>query len=331
MKQLTCEMCGGTDLIKDGGVFICQTCGCKYSVEEAKRMMIEGTVEVQGTVKVDNSAYVEKYLTNARRAYEKQDWEETEKYYNLVEQNDPSNIEAIFYSAYAKACNTLIDADFFKKEAAFGVLTRCVGIIDDNYDPSEKEIVQRVGKDILGLYNTNFVFTQKKNGYGMVVQDDRAKTVDLFNRVGAEFVQSCLNIADTYPDGDENRLYFYKIASNVADISCKHDYAVKIKKMANPGSADIVKQVTFINDFNGVGSMTIYLTVSGVFEKRLIPRGTSTIEFMPGEYDMIMYCGFGNDPSTAVKKRSTRLSVPRHSRIEITWKFFENGYNFKLS
>ena len=29
MKQLTCEMCGGTDLVKDGGVFICQTCGCK--------------------------------------------------------------------------------------------------------------------------------------------------------------------------------------------------------------------------------------------------------------------------------------------------------------
>ena len=50
MKQLTCEMCGGTDLIKDGGVFVCQTCGCKYSVEEAKKMMIEGTVEVQGTV-----------------------------------------------------------------------------------------------------------------------------------------------------------------------------------------------------------------------------------------------------------------------------------------
>ena len=35
MKQLTCEMCGGTDLIKDGGVFVCQTCGCKYSIEEA--------------------------------------------------------------------------------------------------------------------------------------------------------------------------------------------------------------------------------------------------------------------------------------------------------
>ena len=82
MKQLTCEMCGSTDLLKQDGVFVCQTCGCKYSVEEAKKMMIEGTVEVQGTVKVDNTDSVEKYLSNARRSLLKEDWEEVEKYYN---------------------------------------------------------------------------------------------------------------------------------------------------------------------------------------------------------------------------------------------------------
>ena len=54
MKRLTCEMCGSTDLIKQDGVFVCQTCGCKYSIEEAKKMMVEGTVDVSGsTVKVD--------------------------------------------------------------------------------------------------------------------------------------------------------------------------------------------------------------------------------------------------------------------------------------
>lgn len=48
MKQLTCELCGGTDLVKQDGVFVCQNCGTKYTVEEAKKMMIEGTVDVQG-------------------------------------------------------------------------------------------------------------------------------------------------------------------------------------------------------------------------------------------------------------------------------------------
>ena len=43
MKQLKCEMCGSTNLMKEDGVFVCQSCGCKYSVEEAKKMMVEGT------------------------------------------------------------------------------------------------------------------------------------------------------------------------------------------------------------------------------------------------------------------------------------------------
>lgn len=85
MKQLTCEMCGSTDLVKQDGVFVCQSCGCKYSVEEAKKMMIEGVVEVTGTIKVDNNENVENYLQNARHAKNREDWEETQKYYSMVE------------------------------------------------------------------------------------------------------------------------------------------------------------------------------------------------------------------------------------------------------
>ena len=68
MNALVCEMCGSHDLVKQDGMYVCQNCGTRYSPEEAKKLMIEGTVDVQGTVKVDNSAFVEKYLTNARRA-----------------------------------------------------------------------------------------------------------------------------------------------------------------------------------------------------------------------------------------------------------------------
>ena len=82
MKQLMCEMCGGTDLVKQDGVFVCQTCGTKYSVEEAKKMMIEGTVEVAGTVKVDNTASVANYLMMAKNAYEADNKKEAETYCN---------------------------------------------------------------------------------------------------------------------------------------------------------------------------------------------------------------------------------------------------------
>ena len=217
MKQLTCEMCGSTDLMKDGGVFVCQSCGCKYSVEEAKKMMVEGTVDVQGTVKVDNSEFVQKYLANARRAKEKEDWEETEKYYNMVEQNDPSNIEAIFYSSYGKAKSTLVEADFYKREAAFKVLQNCVSIIDDNYkienEEENKVALEQISKDILLMACSQYVYTQKKNGYGMVVSSDKMKTVTLFNNLGNEFMVACEHIAKKYPDDKKGkRVYFYELA-----------------------------------------------------------------------------------------------------------------------
>ena len=71
MKRLTCEMCGGTNLIKQDGVFVCQTCGAKYSVEEAKKLMNEGPVDVsESTVIMDNSVSIENYFKLAENAYE---------------------------------------------------------------------------------------------------------------------------------------------------------------------------------------------------------------------------------------------------------------------
>lgn len=60
MKQLACEMCGSTDIIKQEGIFVCQSCGCKYSAEEAKKM-ISGedsvSVKVQDPVKIVNNDF----------------------------------------------------------------------------------------------------------------------------------------------------------------------------------------------------------------------------------------------------------------------------------
>ena len=39
MAQLTCELCGGTDLVKEDGLFVCKNCGAKYTIEEARAMI----------------------------------------------------------------------------------------------------------------------------------------------------------------------------------------------------------------------------------------------------------------------------------------------------
>ena len=97
MKKMTCEMCGSTDLVKQDGVFVCQSCGCKYSVEEAKKMMIEGTV------KIDFSDELKNLYALARRAKESEDYENAAKYYEQILPKDSSSWEANLYSAFCLA------------------------------------------------------------------------------------------------------------------------------------------------------------------------------------------------------------------------------------
>ena len=101
MKQLTCEMCGSTDLMKQDGVFVCQTCGTKYSVEEAKKMMVEGTVEVAGTVKVDDTSKIDNYYKMAEEALEAENYADAEKYCNKVIEIDTDYYKAYFLKGTA--------------------------------------------------------------------------------------------------------------------------------------------------------------------------------------------------------------------------------------
>lgn len=48
MKALVCELCGGNELTKeDDGFFHCVHCGTKYTVEAARKLMIDGVVQVK--------------------------------------------------------------------------------------------------------------------------------------------------------------------------------------------------------------------------------------------------------------------------------------------
>ena len=109
MKQLTCEMCGNTDLIKQDGVYVCQSCGAKYSIEEAKKMMVEGTVDVTGsTVKVDISDELSNLYQLARRAKSNNNVAQAAKYYDMILVKEPTSWEAVFYSVYYHALNCKI-------------------------------------------------------------------------------------------------------------------------------------------------------------------------------------------------------------------------------
>lgn len=130
MKQLTCEMCGSTDLMKQDGVFVCQTCGCKYSVEEAKKMMVEGVVDVTGsTVKVDNSDSINNYLTVAQNALSSSNHQEAEIYANKVIEIAPTNYLAWIIKGCAAAWQTTGGNNRFSE--AIQCWSNAVDCIDD--------------------------------------------------------------------------------------------------------------------------------------------------------------------------------------------------------
>lgn len=143
MKQLTCEMCGSTNLLKQDGVFVCQDCGTKYSVEEAKKMMVEGTVEVTGTVKVDSSSKLKNLYEIARRSRDDNNTEKAAQYYDMILQEDPMSWEASFYTTYYSAMQTNIAGIRSAAIKVSNCIDTVLKLIKDNV-PEEKEQLSAV-------------------------------------------------------------------------------------------------------------------------------------------------------------------------------------------
>ncbi|MBR5995973.1 MAG: hypothetical protein IK026_05300 [Eubacteriaceae bacterium] len=61
MSKLKCEICGGTDLIKDGGEFLCRGCGMRYSKEEVQKMLSKET-DTHDALPIDK-AYADLYAS----------------------------------------------------------------------------------------------------------------------------------------------------------------------------------------------------------------------------------------------------------------------------
>ncbi len=184
MKQLTCEMCGGTDLIKQDGVFMCQNCGMKYSVEEAKKMMIEGTVDVTGTVKVDTSDELKNLYELARRAKIDNNSENAQKYYEQIVIKDPSSWEANFYTVYYQSMNCKIGEIGMAAVRVMNCEDTVFKLIKENVsDESEqRKAVDEVAAKL--IYISNMLFNAYKNHYDGI-------DAQIQNRFVQEYANNC--------------------------------------------------------------------------------------------------------------------------------------------
>jgi|GEM_PF-3166024 len=265
MKAIVCEMCTSNDVVKQDGYYVCQSCGTKYSIEEARKLLVEvaGKVDISGSsVKVDYSDFVLRSLENARRAFQKEDWEEAEKYYNLAEQNEPSNIEAIFYSAYAKAMSTLVSDDVYRRESVFNSFAKSISIIDDNFNVEKEKdlrpLVEKMYNDIVKMSGSSFVYTMKKNGYGVVTSDNSAMTYSMFFQMQSGFVESVENIAEKLKGrDDEAASWYYLLAKKTVLLldPSKHNALINTGKTR---AGEIEKIADALADFDQENAVSCY-------------------------------------------------------------------------
>ena len=226
MKQIVCEMCGSTDLIKDEGVFMCQSCGMKYSLQEARKLMIEGIVDVRGTVQIDNTDFVEKCLANAVNAKERGDWQEAVKFYNLVKENDPDNAEAVFNSVYGRAMHSLSVEDLNERKSIFNVLNNCLVDFSRNYDVNKTEDNRKsiisMAEDLGRMINSDFVYTERRNDNGFVIGNNSYETYKLFEMLVLRFKKSIDEIKEI-----DEQPFLYEAIINLFTFSRQVDWPSK--------------------------------------------------------------------------------------------------------
>ncbi len=146
MKQIVCEMCEGTSFLKQDGFFVCQGCGCKYSPEEAKKLMVEvegdapqaAAPQAGPQAAAPQNDEAANLLQLARRAVETSNWESAGKYYDALLVKEPNSWEAAFYTVYAKA----MECKIAQISSACYSISNCVrsvaGLIRDHVAPEEQ-------------------------------------------------------------------------------------------------------------------------------------------------------------------------------------------------
>ena len=143
MKQIRCEMCGSNKLIKKDGVYECQYCGCQYTVEEAKKLIIDGTV------RIDDSDKDVTWVKLADAAYDNSNWKEAYTYYCKVVEVYPDEWRSIYRKALTIGWQSTL-ANIHVTETLGGLADGVKALLDsENTDEFKAWGIVAVSQDLL--------------------------------------------------------------------------------------------------------------------------------------------------------------------------------------
>lgn len=164
MKALICEMCGSNHMLKKNGFYVCESCGTKYTTEEAKKLLVEATVVI------DESNRISNYLELARQALAAGNTASAENYANRTLEVDAKNYEAWLIKAktaseqfalntssarecfqYYKKAYQLSNAKEIKDSIITSLQSICINAIAHKAYAYEKSASPKEAKELLTL------------------------------------------------------------------------------------------------------------------------------------------------------------------------------------
>lgn len=169
MSIIKCEMCGSNRLIKTDGVYQCEFCGTKYTPEEAKKLIISGTVEV-----IKGNAEKERLLHNANDFINLGDYDNAYRVYQQITEQYPGD-----YIGWAK----LAEFPFVKAQKT-------------STNPSVSSLLQSIEYERRAkMYNDDYTLTNE--WVSLVSKHKKLNIVNILVRSKYNFYETLLDTFDS--------------------------------------------------------------------------------------------------------------------------------------
>ncbi|MBQ9930200.1 MAG: hypothetical protein IJO72_05425 [Oscillospiraceae bacterium] len=215
MKKIVCEMCGGEDFAKQDGLFICQSCGMKYSAEEAKKMMVEDAAEAPATVAVKNTTQLENLLVLAQSSFNSKNYAQAEEFCNQVIAIDAANYTA--WKLKGEAINFQITATNDRITEVYNCIMTSYRVLDDEGKNAHRaEILASLRVCLEG--EIDFVLQLFKSN---------RPTDSMLTKVKNTFIQCAANVITSYTElgyseaeADEYRIYIKNYFIKQVNATC---------------------------------------------------------------------------------------------------------------
>lgn len=265
MKRIVCEICGSQDLVKENGVFVCKNCGTKYSLVDAKNMLVEvdDTTDHKKESQMGDFSKLENCVLLMKEAFEARNMEETNTYAVDVLKIDGKNAMAWILkgisSGYISLSRTVPNlpemylcfkrgmefVDDKNKRSFINLFKKEFSSLESDGEVAVMQMYQKYPEDriitgILIKYFSNYIqivkdFNEQFDGFLDIILDKRFDekliTYELFSTIQLMLIKTSVDSIGCNEDVDiKIRLNQFSIYGSMVNWALSKEHLERLKK-----------------------------------------------------------------------------------------------------